>query len=150
MTTCSACCPAACPECRCGVAEGERRKQDAFALLAATREVVIRRAQRALLTVLLETGSGTADDVRALVELPPGVNAKCFGAAPGPLARAGIISQAGFVKTNRPEAHARPLTLWELVDRVTAMRWLDSHPDLPDPGDDHDALCVTGGQSNDG
>lgn len=151
MTTCSACCPAPCPECRCGVAEGERRKQDAFALLAATREVVIRRAQRALLTVLLETGSGTADDVRALVELPPGVNAKCFGAAPGPLARAGIISQAGFVKTNRPEAHARPLTLWELVDRVTAMRWLDSHPDLPDPGnDDHDALCVTGGQSNDG
>ena len=71
-----------CNPCKCGAIEGESRKQAAFALLAATREVVIRRAQRALLTVLLETGSGTADDVRALVELPPGVNAKCFGAAP--------------------------------------------------------------------
>ena len=32
MTTCSVCYPAACPGCRCGVAEGERRKQDAFAV----------------------------------------------------------------------------------------------------------------------
>ena len=53
--------------------QGERLKLDAFAVLTANREAVIRRAQRALLTVLLETGSETADDVRQLVELPPGI-----------------------------------------------------------------------------
>ena len=77
MATCAVCYPRDCPEC-----EGERRKLDALALLSAHREAVIRRAQRALLTVLLETGSATVDDVRELVELPPGVGPKCFGAAP--------------------------------------------------------------------
>ena len=101
------------------VSEGERRKQDAFAMLTANREAVIRRAQRALLTVLLETGSATADDVRELVELPPGIDAKCFGAAPGVLARAKIIRADGFAKTCRPVGHARPVTVWALADRAS-------------------------------
>ena len=129
MTTCSLCYPGNCPN------EGERHKADAFALLSAHREAVIRRAQRALLTALLETGSATADDVRELVELPPGVGPKCFGAAPGVLARAKVIRQAGFAKTCRPVGHARPITVWALADRPAAERWLQNHPDLPDPAD---------------
>jgi hypothetical protein len=122
-----------CNPCKCGRDEGERRKQRAFATLTANREAVIRRAQRALLTVLLETGSATADDVRELVELPPGINAKCFGAAPGVLARAKIIRADGFAKTCRPVGHARPVTVWALADRAKALRWLADHPDLPEP-----------------
>jgi hypothetical protein len=125
-------CKPLCNPCKCGAIEGERRKQDAFATLTANREAVIRRAQRALLTVLLETGSATADDVRELVELPPGINAKCFGAAPGPLARAKIIRADGFAKTCRPVGHARPVTVWALADRNKALRWLADHPDLED------------------
>ena len=105
-------------------------RQTPSPLLAAHREAVIRRAQRALLTVLLETGSATADDVRELVELPPGIDPKCFGAAPGVLARAKIIRADGFAKTCRPVGHARPVTVWELADRTTAERWLADHPDL--------------------
>jgi hypothetical protein len=131
MATCVLCYPNECPECKCG----ERRKADAFALLLARRETVVRRAQRALLTVLLETGSATADDVRELVELPPGIGPKCFGAAPGPLARAGVICAAGFAKTCRPVGHARPVTVWALADRPAAERWLQNHPDLSDPAD---------------
>ena len=123
-------------KCRCE-AEGERLKGDALALLADRRETVVRRAQRALLTVLLKTGSATADDVRELVKLPPGVNPKVFGAAPGPLARAGLIGADGFAKTARPVGHARPVTVWTLADRDGAIRWLADHPELPDPaGDD--------------
>jgi hypothetical protein len=122
-----------CNPCKCGAIEGERRKLDAFAVLTANRETVIRRAQRALLTVLLETGSATADDVRELVELLPGVGPKCFGAAPGPLARAGIIRADGFAKTCRPVGHARPVTVWALADRPAAERWLRNHPALSDP-----------------
>ena len=121
-----------CNPCRC-TAEGERRKLDAFAMLTANRETVIRRAQRALLTVLLETGTGTANDVREFVELPPGIGPKCFGAAPGPLARAGIIRADGFAKTCRPVGHARPVTVWALADRDKALRWLADHPELPAP-----------------
>ena len=126
--TCPHDCKSPCNPCRC---EGERRKADAFALLEAHREAVIRRAQRALLTVLLEHGTGTADDVRELVELPPGINAKCFGAAPGVLARLGIIQADGFAKTCRPVGHARPVTVWALADRDRALRWLAAHPEPP-------------------
>ncbi len=126
-----------CDPCKSGAIESERRKLDAFAVLTANRETVIRRAQRALLTVLLETGSGTADDVRELVELPPGINAKCFGAAPGVLARANIIRPAGFTKTCRPVGHARPVTVWELADRTAAERWLRDHPAALDPAADN-------------
>lgn len=141
MTTCSVCCPQSCPDCHC---EGERRKAKSLALLADHREAVLRRAQRALLTVLLETGSATIDDVRELVELPPGVNPKVFGAAPGVLARAGIIEAAGFTKTCRPTAHARPVSVWTLADRAKALRWLNVHPDLPDPRDDDQGEAVQG------
>ena len=122
-----------CNPCKCGAIEGERRKQDAFATLTTNRETVIRRAQRALLTTLLENGSATADDVRELVELPPGINAKCFGAAPGVLARAKIIRADGFAKTCRPVGHARPVTVWALADRSAAERWLRDHPNMPAP-----------------
>jgi len=60
-------CNLPCGSCRCGMAEGERRKADALAVLADRREALVRRAQRALLAVLLETDAATADDVRQLV-----------------------------------------------------------------------------------
>jgi hypothetical protein len=125
-----------CNPCNCGATNGEERKANALALLADRREGVVRRAQRALLTVLLEAGSATADDVRELVELPPGVGPKCFGAVPLPLARAGIIYREGYAPTSRPTAHARPLSVWRLADRNKALRWLADHSDLPDPADD--------------
>lgn len=123
--------------------EGERRKAAAHTLLADHREAVIRRAQRALLMVLLETGSATADDVREVVELPPGIGPKCFGAVPTTLARRGIIRADGFSKTCRPEGHARPVTVWRLVDHNKAEGWLLTHPDLPDQNDeDQGGLAV--------
>jgi hypothetical protein len=115
-----------------GGREGERLKGKALDLLAARRESLVRRAQRALLAAVLANGTATADDVRELVELPAGIDPKCFGAAPGALARAGIIESAGFTKTTRPEGHARPLTVWQLTDEAKAIRWLTDHPELPE------------------
>ena len=112
--------------------EGERRKLAAFSILAARREVLIRRGRRALLSVLIESTETTADDVRAAVELPDGIDPKAFGAVPGELATAGIIVAAGFTRSTRTEAHARPLQIWRLVDHAAAVHWLAYHPDLPD------------------
>jgi len=115
-------------------AEGERRKADILAMLAARRETCVNRGRRVLLARLLSHGSATADDVRHAVELPNKIDPRCLGSVPGPLARAGIIRSVGTTKTKRPEAHARKIDVWELVDHVAARDWLACHPDLPDLG----------------
>jgi hypothetical protein len=110
-------------------------KLAALALLATRRAVYVNRGRRALLCRLLEFDLATIDDVRAAVQLPPGLNPKLFGAVPGPLAEAGLIRAAGYVPTARPEGHARPVLCWQLVDRAGALDWLAENPDLPDPED---------------
>ncbi len=111
--------------------DGERRKRDALAVLETRRKTFVLRARRALLGALLDRGIATADDVRHAVELPGGIDPKLFGAAPRALAAAGIIACAGYARTSRPAAHARPVTRWELVNRTAALLWLAEHPEPP-------------------
>jgi hypothetical protein len=85
-----------------------------------------------LLVRLLDANTATADDVRATVKLPPELNPTPFGTVPGQLAEPGIIRPAGFVRTKRPEGHARPVLLWQFADRTAALAWLAENPDLPD------------------
>jgi hypothetical protein len=112
--------------------DGEARKAAALALLEARRGRLVRRGRRALIDKLLADGAGTIDDVRAAVPVPPGVNPKAFGAVPGPLAKDKIIRPAGFARTARAAGHARPVTVWELIDPPAAVAWLAANPDLPD------------------
>lgn len=114
-------------------AEGIRRRNAAHSLLKARRAALILRAQRALLRILLDQQTATADDVRHSVPCPDGVSPKAFGAVPTDLARAGIIEAAGFRKSNRPTAHARPVTVWRLIDRTAAAVWLRQHPEPAEP-----------------
>jgi hypothetical protein len=112
--------------------EGLRRRDAAHVLLAARRAVHVRRGQRALLGQLLRCGSATADDVRGLVQLPADIDPRCLGTVPVALARADIIRAAGYVRSTRPAAHARPVLRWQLADRAAALAWLATHPELPD------------------
>jgi hypothetical protein len=112
-------------------AEGERRKLEAHLVLEAHRERLILLGRRALLAALLDHGTATTDHVRDAVALPADIDPKLFGVVPGPLATAGIIRRAGFVKTTRPMAHARLVSQWELVDRDAALAWLAAHPEPP-------------------
>ncbi len=114
-------------------AEGEARKLDAHALLEARREVYVLRGRRALLAALLAGVEATADDVRDAVEVPDEINPVCLGVVPGLLARLGIIERVGFTESRRPDAHARPVSVWRLADRDAALAWLAAHPDRPDP-----------------
>jgi len=114
-------------------ADGEARKLDAHALLETRREVYVLRGRRALLRRVLDAPEATADDVRDAVELPDEINPVCLGVVPGPLARAGIIERVGFAESRRPDAHARPVSVWRLADRAAALAWLAAHPDRPDP-----------------
>ncbi len=113
--------------------EGQHRRDSALATLEARRRIYVRRGRRGLLTTLLERGIATADDVRALVELPPDVAPVCLGAVPGMLARAGIIEREGYASTRRPDGHARPVSVWRLQDRRAAEQWLAEHPDSEPP-----------------
>lgn len=114
-----------------GQAEGERRKQEAFDTLEAHREQLILAGRRALLLSALRNGFATADDVRDAVPLPVGINPKCFGTVPSPLAKANIIRAKRQVKTRRAVGHARFVTEWEITNSVAAMEWLHSNPEAP-------------------
>lgn len=114
---------------RNGRREGERRKIRAHDLFAATRAELLLNGRRALLCLLLNHDTATADDVRALVEIPAGVNPTCLGAVPGMLARAGIIRRVGYAPSERPEAHTRPVGVWTLADTLAAIQWLRENPE---------------------
>ena len=107
---------------------GERLKQDALNALEKSRAYHVLRARRVLLERLLADGSATIDIVREAIELPEGIDPKLFGSVPGGLARAGIIERDGFTTTTRPTAHARPVSIWRLVDRAKAEAWLADNP----------------------
>ena len=107
-------------------------------MLREQRSRHVRRGQRVLLGCLLDGNTATADNVREAVELPPDIDPKLFGSVPGPLSRAGIIEADGFVKTNRPTAHARPITRWRLRDAAKAREWLAANPDYLDDAPDDD------------
>ena len=113
--------------------EGEGRKDAAHALLEVRRDVLIRRARRALLFRLLEVGTATADDVAERIG-PTGadIDPRWLGTVPGRLALAGIIRRISYTRSARPIRHASVIGVWELADRAAALAWLARNPDLPD------------------
>src|SRR5262245_29560534 len=101
-----------------GRREGECRKDAAHRRLEARRDVLVRRARRALLIHLLDAGTATADDVaESIGPGDPDIDPRWLGTVPGPLADAGIIRRAGFVTSTRPSRHASIISTWELADR---------------------------------
>jgi hypothetical protein len=115
--------------------DGECRKRAALTLLELRRAALVRRCRRALLGLLLERDTATADDVRRLVPMPPSINPKLVGAAVAGLADLDLMRQTGYVLSSRPEAHRRPVGIWTLADLDGALAWLAAHPDLPDPAE---------------
>lgn len=113
--------------------DGQRRRDAALMSLEASRQQYVNRGRRVLLLRLLTGETANADDVRFALELPKTIDPVCLGAVPGSLVRAGIIRRAGYVPTTRPDAHARPVSIWTLADRAAAIEWLRSHPDRPNP-----------------
>jgi hypothetical protein len=121
---------------KAGRREGESRKDAAHTLLGARREVLIRRARRALLLRLLDVGFATADDVAERIgPTDPSIDPRWLGTVPGPFAIARIIRRASYTKSARPIRHASVIAVWELADRAAALAWLARNPDLPEADD---------------
>ncbi|MGL4462736.1 MAG: hypothetical protein ACRDD1_03435 [Planctomycetia bacterium] len=108
--------------------EGDRLKRLALKRLKRRRNFYVRRGCRAMIERLFVFGEATMDDVRAVVELPPGVDPKLFGAVASTLRSAGVVRSIGYTKTKRAVAHARMLNRWRLADPDAARRWLATHP----------------------
>lgn len=111
--------------------EGEARRDAALNLLRTHRADFIRACTAASLRVALGRGEVCADDVRAVVPIPPGISPKLVGVVFRNLADAGILRRAGFQNSTRPAAHARPLSLWRLADDAAALARLAAHPTTP-------------------
>jgi hypothetical protein len=128
---------------KAGKKEGEGRKDAAHSLLEAHRDVLIRRARRALLLRLLDVGIATADDIAERIgPTDPSIDRRWLGTVPGPLAIARIIRRVGYTKSTRPVRHASVIAVWKLADRAAAIAWLARNPDLPDPEDNDGAPCL--------
>jgi hypothetical protein len=114
------------------------RKDAALDALDSVRARYIRIARRALLQRLLADGSAAVDDIRDSVEFPLHINPKFLGAVPGALVRAGVIARIGYRPSHRPEAHARPVSMWTLLDPGGAEAWLRDNPEPIEPGETTD------------
>jgi hypothetical protein len=112
-----------------GATEGERRRDEALALLRDRRAELVRRVQRAYLTLLLDGGPSITDPIRDLVPIPAGIDPRLVGAAVRGLAELRLIRRAGLSRSIRPEAHGRDLPRWEIADRDAALAWLAANPD---------------------
>ena len=66
---------------RNGAGEGETLRDKALSLLHAHRAAVVRDLTRAAVRLALERGTITADDVRDVVPIPPGIRPVVVGAA---------------------------------------------------------------------
>jgi len=111
---------------------GNDLKTSAHAALEAARQDTLFRARCVFLKHAITHSTVTADDVQAAIDLPPGIDPKVLGPVPVPFARAGIIERVGFRNSTRADAHARPVSVWKLVDRAKAERWLSDNS-LPAP-----------------
>jgi len=100
--------------------DGKARRDAALNLLRVRRAALIRECTAAALRIALEAGEVCADDVRAVVTIPPGVSPKLMGPVFRDLADARILRRDGYRLSKRPVAHARPLSFWRLADAAAA------------------------------
>ena len=126
---------------RHGQNEGESRKDAAHHLLEAHRDVLIRRARRALLLRLLEVGIATADDVAQRIgPTDPSIDPRWLGTVPDR-----SQSPASYVEPTTRNRLDRfdmlPSSQSGIANRAAAMAWLARNPDLPEAEDDDGAPC---------
>jgi hypothetical protein len=110
--------------------EGEARRDAALNLLRLHRAAIIRDLTRAAVLLALERSEFTADELRAKVTIPPGIRPVVVGAVFRDLADASILCRVGYRNSKRAAAHARPVSIWRLVDSEAALAWLAAHPPL--------------------
>lgn len=108
---------------------GEQLKEAALTTLEATRAALILEARRVMVRRLLAAGTATADDIRAGLVIPDGIDPKCLGVVPRLLCNLKLIRPGGFKPTTRAEAHCRPVRIWALADPKGAQAWLDQTAD---------------------
>ncbi len=107
--------------------DARRTKEATLATLEERRHWWILQGRFILVTVALERGQASSDDIHERLTLPDEIDPTCLGSVPTMLARAGIIKRIGYIPTSRKTAKSRPLSLWEIADREAAQRYLAQH-----------------------
>jgi hypothetical protein len=100
------------------VPSGQRNGQVATVLALVREAAVVRRVQRALLTAALHHGTAEAADAAAVVDFPPGAEARVIGLAVAELLALSLVEER------------LPGESWGLTDWEGARRWLDRRPPL--------------------
>lgn len=95
------------------------------------RRIVFAAVQRAALAIVLRQGVVCADDVRAVVTIPDGIDPRIVGPAFGGLKRDGFLERIGTHPTGRPIAHGRDIRDWRLKGNRPAAEQLVAAQPMP-------------------
>jgi hypothetical protein len=97
---------------------GAARRDEALGRMEAKASgELLAMLRRELSRLLIELDEVTPDDLRGRVQLPSDVNPTIFGAVFRRFSADGLIELAGYRRSVRPEAHARPVGIWRALDR---------------------------------
>ena len=94
--------------------QGIQRRDEALDTLKAKNAEYIQKARSSAFQLLKNKQAKgdaevvCADDIWEICPPPPEINPKVMGA----VLSSKYFSPAGFTRTKRPQAHARPITLW--------------------------------------
>lgn len=116
-----------------GAAAGLARRDATHRRQEEEHARIIHDARRMMAIWLEQFDSITADDVQDLCILPPDADPRVMGAVPKLFAARGWIRADGYERSKRPQAHARPVTRWVLVDRPAVVAWRENNPQQPEP-----------------
>ncbi len=113
---------------------GVAMRNAALGEMDADRAAELLAARRVFLQRLLDEGRALPVEVVRGEGTP--VRPGTLGGVPGPLAKAGIISLAGFSRALTPSRRGAWVALWRLEDPEAARRWLRENPDpRPEQGE---------------
>ena len=73
----------------------------------------VKDARLRAVTLARLNGTVSTDDLRPLVAIPPGVDARILGAVFRPSKESPFV-QSGWKHTNQKQAHKRPIAVWAL------------------------------------
>jgi len=105
------------------------RRDAALKLLDRENSLRLLVIRHQFVEILLMRGTASLNDL----ELPPELRGKFLGSLHRPFIALNAITEAGLVRSNRPNCHRRRVCLWRILDSAKLHGWIQANP-LPSPG----------------
>lgn len=97
-------------------AAGRQGRDSALDLLERTRAAYIKAARATAVQISIRHGEVTSDAVREALPVPEGLDPRCLGPVFASAPPGFRWERTGYRQTRAKQAHARPISVWRLVN----------------------------------